>query len=128
DRGYAAEYFGSANTLTSQAELELPADGQQSITTVMKAPDLAQLEASPAPDAAAIDDDFSSRPTAERPAFDDVAAEPARPPEKRRGYAMIIIVALISLLLLGATGFFVYSVYLKRTPPPPPTEPAAQQQ
>src|SRR5262249_53144665 len=126
-RGYAAEYFGSANTLTSQAELELPADGQQSITTVMKAPDLAQLEASPAPDAAAIDDDFSSRPTAERPAFESADAEPARPPVKRRGYVMIIVVALISLLLLGATGFFVYSVFLKRTPPPP-TEPAAQQE
>jgi serine/threonine protein phosphatase PrpC len=127
DRGYAAEYFsGNASAAIPQRESESPAENSQQITTLLKAPDFGELESTST--AAIIDDEFSSRPTAERPTFEDVDAEPARLPANKRGYAMIIIVALISLLLLVATGLFVYSVYMKRTPPPPSTEPSTQQE
>ena len=77
--------------------------------------------------AAAIEeDDFSNRPTAERPAFEEPLAETVAirtEQPKQPSYLIILIIALISLLLLGATGFFVYSVYLKQKPPPAEQQP-----
>jgi hypothetical protein len=68
---------------------------------------------------AAVDDDFSTRPTAERPAFENGANEAvtAQPALRKPRYVVILIIALISLLLLSA--IFVYSIYLKPKPPPP---------
>jgi protein phosphatase len=126
DRGYAAEYFSDGATAAARtADLERQADAQQQITTMFKVPDSGDLESTaaiPPP----IDDDFSSRPTAERPALEERAGEPVQGARKKPGYALIIIVALISLLLIGATGFFIYSIYLKQTPPPAET-PAQQE-
>jgi PPM family protein phosphatase len=136
NQGYSSEYFSSpsASTATSTPE-EATEDEQKQITKMLNVADLARLTGdslSQVADEAQSDgsqstepieeDDFSTRPTAERPAFEEFRAEtvairteqPGKP-----GYLVILIIALISLLLLGATGFFVYSVYLKQKPPPP---------
>ena len=130
DQGFVSEYFpgGGTGTVTSPpADAEAAETEQKQITTMLNVADLARFEAadsasvaagddapaSPAP-ASDDDDEFSSRPTAERPAFDDSSAPAAVQIEhRRRGYAVIVLIALISLLLLGATGYFIYSIYLK---------------
>lgn len=90
--------------------------GQQ-VTSMLRAADAGQLEAIGA--APIEEDEFSSRPTADQPAFD----ESAQPDIRKKSYNLILIIALISLLLLGATGFFVYSVYLRQKPLPAVEQP-----
>jgi hypothetical protein len=152
DQGYTSEYFSESDTSEPVDDDQPDADPMQ-ITTMLNVADIARFRSSataPADDTAQFGspstgaedvDDFSSRPTAERPAVadDDFSTRPtaerptiesASPPEqnqpatkrKKRGYALIILIALISLLLLGATGFFVYTVYLKPKPPAAPVE------
>jgi len=136
NQGYTSEYFSSpsASAPTSTPE-ESGEDGQRQITKMLNVADLARLTADSSSQAAdegqaddsqstaAIEgDDFSTRPTAERPAFEEVNAETVAIRTEQAGkpgYLVILIIALISLLLLGATSFFVYSVYLKQKPPPP---------
>ncbi|MEK6286763.1 MAG: Stp1/IreP family PP2C-type Ser/Thr phosphatase [Acidobacteriota bacterium] len=139
NQGYSSEYFaGGAKSLTSPPPDEPPAETEQKqITKMLNVADLArfgavgppaaatddtaQFEAPVLAEAAAIDDDdFGSRPTAERPAFEAASSDPAtvQTEHPKHRYAVILIVALISLLLLGATGLFVYSRYLKQKPPP----------
>jgi protein phosphatase len=138
NQGYSSDYFSGSAPMpaSTPSEDEPPETEQKQITTMLNVADLARF-GSPAPPAAATDDtaqfeapalppaavgdDFSSRPTAERPAFEETASESvsAQPAIRKPGYAIILIIALISLLLLGATGFFVYSIYLKPKPPPP---------
>jgi protein phosphatase len=139
NQGFVSEYFsgGGAGTVTSPpADAEADEADQKQITTMLNVADLARFEgvgsaseaagvetpASPAPD---DDDDFSSRPTAERPAFEEASSAPAAAlsQHKRHGYALILLIALISLLLLGATGYFIYSIYLKARPEPAVEQP-----
>ncbi len=138
NQGYSSDYFAgnSGTPASTPSEDGSPETEQNQITTMLNVADLARF-GSAAPPAAATDDttqfeapalppaevadDFSSRPTAERPAFEDAASEAvsAQPALRKPGYVVILIIALISLLLLGATVFFVYSIYLKPKPPPP---------
>ncbi|MEK6320691.1 MAG: Stp1/IreP family PP2C-type Ser/Thr phosphatase [Acidobacteriota bacterium] len=138
NQGYSSEYFsGGARPFSPTPSEEEPPEAQQKqITTMLNVADLARFGADPAsaatddtaqfeapaiPAAAvADDDDFRSRPTAERPVFEAGASGTATvhvEPGKHR-YAVILIIALISLLLVGATVFFIYSIYLKQEPPP----------
>jgi protein phosphatase len=141
--GYSSDYFtGAAMSAASPAEDESPEAEQKQITKMLNVADLArfastdpieptpedaaQFEASALPPAIPDDDDdFGSRPTAERPAFEDAASEAVtiQTKYKKPGYLLILIIGLISLLLLGATGFFVYSIYLKSKPPPVEQQP-----
>ena len=123
-------------TVTQPRTEEEPETDQKQITMMLNAADLARFGAGdPVPAAtddtaqfeapvisdAAMDDDFRSRPTADRPVFEVAGNHSTTPqvaPAKPR-YAVILIIALISLLLLSATGFFVYSIYLKQQSPPP---------
>jgi protein phosphatase len=137
NQGYSSDYFAgnSGTPASTPSEDGSPETDQNQITTMLNVADLARF-GSAAPSAAATDDttqfeapalppgavadDFSSRPTAERPAFEDAASEAvsAQPALRKPGYVIILIIALISLLLIGAT-WFVYSIYLKPKPPPP---------
>lgn len=137
NQGYSSEYFSGARSLSSTpAEEESPETEQKQITTMLNAADLARFGAgdrvpaatgetaqfdAPVISIAAIDeDDFRSRPTAERPVFEGAASDSTTAqvtPQKHR-YVVILVIALISLLLLGATGLFVYSRYLKQKSPP----------
>ncbi len=140
NQGYSSDYFsGNSGTPASTPSEDGPPETEQKqITKMLNVADLARFgPASPPaaatddtaqfeapalpPPAADHDDDFSSRPTAERPAVENAVSEPvtAQAPLKKPGYMVILIIALVSLLLLGATGFFVYSIYLKSKPPPP---------
>jgi serine/threonine protein phosphatase PrpC len=153
NQGYSSEYFSGGNR--GQATLPIeeeplpiedePLDDQRPITQVFNIADIARFAAMQGNDADAqsptidgtehLDNDFSTRPTAERPSpgddistrptaerpqLDDPAIEQATPKIRRRkpGYFLIIIIALISLLLLGATGYFVYTIYVKSKPAP----------
>ena len=138
NQGYSSDYFAgnSGTPASTPSEEGSPETEQNQITTMLNVADLARF-GSAAPPAAATDDttqfeapalppeavgdDFSSRPTAERPAFEDAASEAvsAQPALRKPGYVVILIIALISLLLLGATWFFVRSIYLKPKPPAP---------
>lgn len=140
NQGYSSEYFSTPSTPTPTSAPEEPAeDEKKQITKMLNVADLARFtggsasetgdEAQETEDGSAAvieEDDFSTRPTAERPAFEEARAETvavrAEEP-KQPGYLVILIIALISLLLLGATGFFVYSVYLKQKPPPAEQQP-----
>jgi serine/threonine protein phosphatase PrpC len=138
NQGYSSDYFAgnSGTPASTPSEDGSPETEQNQITTMLNVADLArfgsaappaaatddttQFEAPPLPPAA-VGDDFSSRPTAERPAFEDAASEAvsAQPALRKPGYVVILILGLICLLFLGATVFFVYSIYLKPKPPPP---------
>jgi PPM family protein phosphatase len=136
NQGYSSDYFTSNTTLPQSppAEEQAKESEQKQITKMLNFADLARFDAAAAPSIqdedsspvvapaeteAVVDDDFSTRPTAERPLFEDLAASPVvvQSEPRKPGYLMILIIALISLLLLGATGFFVYSYYLKKKPP-----------
>jgi len=151
NQGYSSDYFSNSTnvTLPERSSVEEPShDEQKQITKMLNIADLARFSAptssaqnAESQTAAAstdgetnIDDDFSTKATAERPPFEDlsnnaalvqteasVSVQPGRP-----GYFLIIIIALISLLLLGATGFFVYSVYMKKAPAVEPEPPAPE--
>lgn len=113
DQGYVSEYFSA-----KAAEEDSPQDDAYpsfEITSVLRVPDAEKLVVE---DPDEIDNEFSSRATADRPTFEEASSEEARPAPRRQSYATIIIAALISLLLLAATGYFVYSIYLKSKPPP----------
>jgi serine/threonine protein phosphatase PrpC len=115
NQGYFSEYFsGSGNAWNVPADAPSPSDALEQNTAVMSAVDASQLEA---PASAIDDDEFSSRPTAERLVEEDESAD-AYPQQKRRGYSLILIIALISLLLIGATGYVIYSMLLKPRPQP----------
>jgi serine/threonine protein phosphatase PrpC len=136
NQGYSSDYFTANTTLpqtppTEDQEIE---PEQKQITTMLNIADLARFDAAAAPSTqnedssqlvaraeteAMVADDFNTRPTAERPVSEDLAASPvvAQSEPGKPGYLLILIIALISLLLLGATGFFVYSYYLKKKPP-----------
>ena len=116
DKGYFSEYFSErAETWEAQPDTSSGEDSGQQVTAMLKAPGAANLEA----DGSDIEeDDFSSRPTAEQPVFDEFVRK-----RRRESYRLIILIALISLLLVGATGFFFYSVYLKPKPAAPVEEP-----
>ncbi len=137
NKGYSSEYFsGSAGASASAPAEEEPEAEQKQITKMLNVADLARFgpgaSLAPPDDTALVEapalssayddeDDFSSRPTAERPAFEDAPSEAAvivQTEYRKPGYMVILIIALISLLLLGATGFFVYSIYLKPKPLP----------
>ena len=112
DQGYVSEYFSDNE---ENPETEAPAPVRNGITAVLRAPDPPQLVVD---EEAEIDEDFGSRPTAERPVPGILSSGPARPRLRKQSYAVIIIAALISLLLLGATGYFFYSTYVKQKPIP----------
>ena len=117
DKGYFSEYFAErADTWQVQPENSSSDEGAQPVTSMLKAPDGANLAIDA--DDAVDDDDFHSRPTAEQISFEELHRE-----RRRQSYRLIVIIALISLLLVGATGFFFYSVYLKAKPPAPTEEP-----
>ena len=144
NQGYSSEHFSGSDRAQAAppAEDEPPEIDQKQITKMLSVTDLARF-GSAAPPAAVTDDtaqfeapalaeaaadgndDFSTRPTAERPALEDALSEHVVFQTERRkpGYVVILIIALISLLLLGATGFFVYSIYVKSKPPPVDVEP-----
>jgi protein phosphatase len=119
DKGYFSDYIPEASDAwAGQADETTSSEaGAQQVTAMLKAPNAAQLETDAAD--AIEEDEFSSRPTAERSSFE----EGALPERRRQSYRLILIIALISLLLLGATGFFVYSVYLKPKPLPAVEQP-----
>jgi PPM family protein phosphatase len=119
DKGYFSDYIPDrSDAWAAQSDDAASSDeGGQQVTSMLKAPDGVQLEATAEEEFEEAE--FSSRPTAEQPAFE----EEAKPGRQRRGYRLILIIALISLLLLGATGFFVYSVYLKQKPLPAVEQP-----
>lgn len=159
NQGYSSEYFSGSNRpqAAPHAEDEPPEADQKQITKMLNVADLARFESSAPPPAASDDtaqvaapsidpapnedEDFWTRPTAERPAPEvedvstpltaDIPALEDAPSEqvqfqtrgRKRGYVLILIIALISLLLVGATGFFVYSIYLKSKPPPVEQQP-----
>lgn len=140
NQGYSSEHFSSSPEAFAPQDDDPSAseEGRQQITSLLRVPALAQVEATGAsPSPAALDDDFYTRITEERPAPAGDANTGAAPqtaradeqPEsvvaarKKPGYATILIIALISLLLLGATGYFIYAVYLKARPVPAAAEP-----
>ncbi|HKA19134.1 MAG TPA: Stp1/IreP family PP2C-type Ser/Thr phosphatase [Blastocatellia bacterium] len=146
NQGYSSDYFANSSSVTLP-EHDLSEEGseaqQKQITKMLNIADLAGFDAVPASSAqnaeslparspeTIIDDDFSTKKTAERPAFEDLLNNAASVPDaslsvqsRKPGYLLIFIIALISLLLLGATGFFVYSVYLKKPPAAQPEPPA----
>src|SRR5215471_9847989 len=135
NKGYSSEYFTANTTIPQSTPEEETEVEQKQITKMLNIADLARYDsaspenpvqtgnvistaASPETEPV-VDDDFATRPTAERPVFEAVASSPvvAQAEPRRPGYLLILIIALVSLLLLGATGFFVYSVYLKKKPP-----------
>ena len=107
DQGFYSEYFASGGS-SQESGTEMEVLGVASTNAT-------QAEAIP-PASAEEDNDFSERPTAERPVAE--AAFSQAPAPKKRGYGLILIITLISLLLIGATGFFFYSKYLKSRPLP----------
>lgn len=118
DQGYFSDYIPT-NSDAWTADLddsESSQEGGPQVTSMLRAADTGQLETSAA--GAFGEDEFSSRPTAEQPAFEQLAQG-----RRKQSYRLILIIALISLLLLGATGFFVYSVYLRQKPLPAVEEP-----
>ena len=136
NKGYSSDYFSGAAGASAAmpAEDEPPETEQKQITKMLNVADLARFAPTTPPAAAtddtarfeapvlpvvAPDDDFSSRPTAERPAFEEASSGvvTVQTEYRKPGYVVILIIALVSLLLLGATGYFVYSVYLKAKPP-----------
>ena len=149
NQGYSSDYFSNSTNVTlpqAGTSEEASEAEQKQITKMLNIADLARFDSapessaqtaesqpaySPAEAETIIDDDFSTKKTAERSAFEDLSNIVASAPEasvpvqsRTPGYLLILIIALISLLLLGATGFFVYSVYLKKTPavgPEPPS-------
>ena len=144
NQGYSSEYFSAAVESTQAAppaEDESPETEQKQITKMLNVADLARFgSASQSPEGEVIepfetssapevvdndDDDFSTRPTAERPVPGELQTGHVTPQARRRkpGYFLILIIALISLLLVGATGYFVYSIYLKSKPPPVEQQP-----
>ena len=118
DKGYFSDYIPT-NPDAWTAELDdagSSEEGGPQVTSMLRAADTGQLETSAA--GAFGEDEFSSRPTAEQPAFEQPALQ-----RQKQSYRLILIIALISLLLLGATGYFVYSVYLRQKPLPAVEEP-----
>jgi serine/threonine protein phosphatase PrpC len=111
DQGFVSEYF-SANSAEAESQAEAMSQPGSDITGVLRIPDAAQLVIDEPED----DDDFGSRPTGDRPAFNAAAHTEVQTIRRRQSYALIIIFALISLLLLGATLYFFYSTYMKATP------------
>ena len=79
---------------------------------MLRIPDASQLVVDEPED----DDDFNSRPTGDRPAYDARASDEIHTTQRKQSYALIIIFALISLLLVGATLYFFYSKYMKAAP------------
>jgi serine/threonine protein phosphatase PrpC len=145
NQGYSSEYFsvGDSAPAAQPAEHESPETEQKQITKMLNVADLARFgsasqspegevreafETSSAPEVTAdndYDDDFSTRPTAEKIVPVDLQSEQVttQARQEKPGYFLILIIALISLLLLGATGYFVYSIYLKSKPPPVEQQP-----
>jgi len=145
NQGYSSEYFsvGDSAPAAQPAEYESPETEQKQITKMLNVADLARFgsasqspegevresfETSSAPEVTAdndYDDDFSTRPTAEKIVPVDLQSEQVttQARQEKPGYYFILIIALISLLLLGATGYFVYSIYLKSKPPPVEQQP-----
>jgi protein phosphatase len=144
NQGYSSDYFSPAADSAQAAppaEEESPETEQKQITKMLNVADLARFgsiaqsagEEATEPSATSsapevtedYDDDFSTRPTAERPVPADLQNEQVTIQSGRRqpGYFLILIIALISLLLLSATGYFVYSIYLKSKPPPVEQQP-----
>lgn len=118
DKGYFSDYIPT-NPDAWTADLddaESKKEGGPQVTSMLRAADTGQLETSAA--GAFGEDEFSSRPTAEQAAFEQLAQG-----RQKQSYRLILIIALISLLLLGATGFFVYSVYLRQKPLPAVEQP-----
>jgi serine/threonine protein phosphatase PrpC len=149
NQGYTSEYFSGTERaeVHTPAEYEPPEADPMQITKMLNVADLARFESAANDDTAQSEDvlivpdsdeintfstrptaegpafesdDPSTRPTAERPALEDPASEEItlQTAGRRPGYVLILIIALISLLLVGATGFFVYSIYLKSKPLP----------
>ena len=122
--GYFSEHASAnASAWEYQQDDVAPVEDQQQVTSMLRSPVVEQAEAGAGAAAAQEEDDFSSRPTADRPVYEEdatasqaVTAEPIQ--RQKRSYTVILIVALISLLLLGATGYFIYSIYLKPKPLP----------
>lgn len=141
NQGYSSEYFPGARSVSSAPTEQEPETDQKEITMMLNSADLARFGSgdpvpavtddtaqfhAPVISGAAIDEDeFRSRPTAERPVVEGAAggSTTAQVTPAKHSYAVILIIALISLLLLGATGFFVYSIYLKQKPPPADVQP-----
>lgn len=118
DNGYFTDYIPT-NPDAWVAELDdagSSKEGGPQVTSMLRAADTGQLETSAAGTFA--EDEFSSRPTAEQPAFEQLAQQ-----RQKQSYRLILIIALISLLLLGATGYFVYSFYLRQKPLPAVEQP-----
>jgi len=115
--GYFSEYASTDQSAWEyQPDDAAQYDNPQQVTSMLRSPVLGQ-----APAATQEDDDFSTRPTAERPMTEEAAPEidsPSPVRRQKRSYTTILIVALISLLLLGATGYFIYTIYLKPKPVP----------
>jgi len=125
--GYYSEYASTDQSAWEyQPDDAAQYDNQQQVTKMLTPPVFGQPESGTAPAAMREDDDFSTRPTAERPMTEegDFAPVIALPPvqRQRRSYTVILIIALISLLLLGTTGYFVYTIYLKPKPAPADVE------
>ncbi|HXU36087.1 MAG TPA: PP2C family serine/threonine-protein phosphatase [Blastocatellia bacterium] len=119
DKGYFSDYIPT-NPDAWAADLDDAGSSEDvgpQVTSMLRAADTGQLETSAA--GAFGEDEFSSRPTAGQPAFEQLAQQG----RQKQSYRLILIIALISLLLLGATGYFVYSVYLKQKPLPAVEEP-----
>ena len=125
--GYFSEYASTDQSAWEyQPDDAAQYDNQQQVTKMLTPPVFGQAESGTAPAAMREDDDFSTRPTAERPMTEEgdfapeIASSPVR--RQRRSYTVILIIALISLLLLGATGYFIYTIYLKQKPAPADVE------
>jgi hypothetical protein len=139
NKGFSSDYFSANTTLADTLPQSPPTEGeakeerQKQITKMLNIADLAGFDSAHVPSTqseetppldtpseteAIVDDDLSTRPTAERPVFEDLAhnSVAVQSESRKPGYLLILIIALISLLLLGATGFFVYSVYTKKRP------------
>ena len=122
--GYFSEYASTDQSAWEyQPDDAAQYENQQQVTSMLRSPVVGHADAGTAPAAIQEDEDFSTRPTAERPMTEEGEAAPeiASPSpvqRQRRSYTTILIVALISLLLLGATGYFIYTIYLKPKPVP----------
>jgi protein phosphatase len=111
DQGFVSDYF-SANAVAERELQEAESKPRSDITGVLRIPDASQLVVDEPED----DDDFNSRPTGDRPAYDTQASDEIHTTQRKQSYVLIIIFALISLLLIGATLYFLYSKYLKAAP------------
>jgi protein phosphatase len=111
DQGFVSDYF-SANAVAERELQEAESKPRSDITGVLRIPDASQLVVDEPED----DDDFNSRPTGDRPAYNTQASDEIHTTQRKQSYALIIIFALISLLLVGATLYFFYSKYMKAAP------------